>query len=61
MAPDKTDLSKVNDWVLNSQLNKLYERKEKCSTRSESQDLDNRIKDILVELVKREVGKRQGS
>ncbi len=61
MSSDKTDLSKVDSWTLDSQLNKLYERKEKCSTRDESQDLDNQIKDILVELVKREVGKRQGS
>ncbi len=61
MSSDKTDLSKVDSWTLDSQLNKLYERKEKCSTRTESQDLDNQIKDILVELVKREVGKRQGS
>lgn len=58
---DKTDLSKVETKTLDSQLNKLYERKEKFLSKEENQDIDNQIKDIIIELLKRELGKRQGS
>lgn len=58
---DKIDLSKVETKALDSQLNKLYERKEKFLSKEENQEIDNQIKDIIIELLKRELGKRQGS
>ena len=58
---DKIDLSKVETKALDSQMNKLYERKERFLSKEENQEIDNQIKDIIIELLKRELGKRQGS